>query len=69
MDKIDILKKREADLSNILKCSNDRMKSLMKEQIELAQKITEEKQNNDKLVSLITEIRVRIEVFDELKKD
>ena len=61
------LEKLEHELINLRKFSCKRMKSLFSEQLELAKKITEEKEVNDRIVEQLEKIRTTIEVKEKLE--
>ena len=65
---IDELKKKEEDLINFLKFSDEHLRFLFKQQLDLAQQLTDEKKINDNLRNQITEIRISIEVKEQFKK-
>lgn len=64
---IDELKRKESDLVNYLKFSDEHLMLLFKEQLALAQKLVDEKKVNDDLRDQITEIRISIEVKEHFK--
>ena len=59
---IDELKKKELDFINILKFSDEHLTSLFKEQLDLAQKLVDEKKINDDLRDRLTQVKIAIEV-------
>lgn len=65
---IDELKRKESDLVNFLKFSDEHMRSLFNKQLELAQELTDEKKINDDLRDRLMKIRVSIEVKEQFNK-
>lgn len=65
---INELKRKESDLVNFLKFSDEHMRSLFNKQLGLAQELTDEKKINDDLRDRLMKIRISIEVKEQFNK-
>ena len=65
---IEELKEKESNLINMLHYSTEHLSKLFQEQLDLAQRLTNEKKVNDDLRERLTKVQVSIEVKESYLK-